>query len=600
MDCELREPIMADDGSGDDVSIPSFLMFKQDADLVKAEVMANNVVTMEMQWSVPFLDDRVEFELWTTPVDENSKEFQKEFEEAVVALGDRAYFTPQMYIYDGIRSGCRGADGENSCYNLCTNYGRYCATDADNDLDTGISGADVVEESLRRMCIWNLYGMNDGIGVHWWDYVNEFMLRCDTEEYFSDNQCINDAMEHSNVDTGKIDQCMADSGGLEEDVENILLEAQLLAKDTSSVVILPTMLVNGVSINGSLDLPTVFKAICAGYASGANPSVCTMCDDCPNQKSCIANGYCGTSQTTEAPIASIKPESNISITTVMEESEEIDNGIYDDAIGVTTAAASEANIDTSKNPEESTISSATTAPVATTTSTATAPAASSKAGKLSPSSSAHSILVPMVSSKSSKEGDGSKISIMIWSKSVKVHTFMSIPTSSILSKSAKAQTKLSTDISMSIPASSSPKSKSTKFAKGATLPYSKTGKSVKQHQEHQQHNQPFKPKADKYSSESKYDVENSSMSMKSSSSSSTASSLSSPSISSSPLSPKSAKSVFFAKSQKSNSSNEVTLNNDITTAAAGSQDHIGAKSDKHRLFRNRKQVVSTRNVVLHH
>lgn len=33
--CETKEPIMADDGSGSDVTIPSFLMYKQDADPIK-------------------------------------------------------------------------------------------------------------------------------------------------------------------------------------------------------------------------------------------------------------------------------------------------------------------------------------------------------------------------------------------------------------------------------------------------------------------------------------------------------------------------------------------------------------------------------------
>ena len=33
--CETKEPIMADDGSGKDVTIPSYLMFKQDADPIK-------------------------------------------------------------------------------------------------------------------------------------------------------------------------------------------------------------------------------------------------------------------------------------------------------------------------------------------------------------------------------------------------------------------------------------------------------------------------------------------------------------------------------------------------------------------------------------
>lgn len=33
--CEAVEPIMADDGSGADITIPSFLLYKPDADKVK-------------------------------------------------------------------------------------------------------------------------------------------------------------------------------------------------------------------------------------------------------------------------------------------------------------------------------------------------------------------------------------------------------------------------------------------------------------------------------------------------------------------------------------------------------------------------------------
>jgi len=197
-----------------------------------------------------------------------------------------------MGIYDGIKSGCQDEDGVNDCYNLCTNNGRYCATDPDNDLDRGISGADVVRESLRRICIWKMHGADDGVGAPWWDYVDEFLFRCQTEEYFMSKQCANDAMKHAKVDQKKVDACMAKSGGMEEDVENSLLAKQLYEKDKSGVVILPAMYVNRVSIRGSLEFPTVFKAICAGYSTGTTPSVCTTCSNCNDQKDCLAKGAC--------------------------------------------------------------------------------------------------------------------------------------------------------------------------------------------------------------------------------------------------------------------------------------------------------------------
>ena len=49
-DCETKEPIMADDGSGADITIPSFLMFKQDADPIKETLMQNKIVRMSLSW----------------------------------------------------------------------------------------------------------------------------------------------------------------------------------------------------------------------------------------------------------------------------------------------------------------------------------------------------------------------------------------------------------------------------------------------------------------------------------------------------------------------------------------------------------------------
>lgn len=281
---------MADDGSGQDISIPSYLMFKKDADEVKAELRANHMVQIEMSWALPTPDDRVEYDLWTVPSDVVSRDFQKNFKEVAVALGDRAYFTPHQYVYDGIKSHCQGADGENMCFNLCTNNGRYCATDPDNDLDHGISGADVVKESLRRICIWKHYGESDGIGVEWWDYVAEFLHRCDTPDYFSNDDCIKDAFKHSGINWDTIDRCMSDSGGLKADAPNSFLDLEMAAQTRRGVIVLPTAFVNTVALRGALTIPTVFSAICAGYLEGTEPKICTQCAKCPDEIGCVRSG----------------------------------------------------------------------------------------------------------------------------------------------------------------------------------------------------------------------------------------------------------------------------------------------------------------------
>ena len=283
---------MADDGSGSDISIPSFLMFKVDADAVKAVVKNDQPVQLEMSWSLPNPHDRVEYDLWTVPSDVVSQNFLRTFKNIAKGLGDRAYFTPHMYIYDGIRTHCQGNNGENFCYNLCTNNGRYCATDPDNDLDKGISGADVVKEALRRVCIWKHYGEQDGIGEVWWNYVGEFLDRCNTPDYFMNEDCVKDCYKHSGVDGDKISRCMDDSGGLVKDAPNAFLDLEISAQNERGVVVLPTAYVNTAAIRGQLSSVNMFKAICAGYAEGATPSLCNQCAHCGDPVACVSTGKC--------------------------------------------------------------------------------------------------------------------------------------------------------------------------------------------------------------------------------------------------------------------------------------------------------------------
>jgi len=291
-DCQNAEPIMADDGSGGDIFIPSFLMFKHDAETIKSEVKLDHMVQIEMQWALPTPDDRVEYDLWTVPSDTVSKEFQKSWGEVAKKLDKHVYFTPHQYIYDGVKSHCQGNDGKNMCFNLCTNNGRYCATDPDSDLEHGISGADVVRESLRRICIWKHYGESDGIGEKYWNYITHFLDRCDTPDYFASKDCANDAMKLAKVDQEAINRCINDSGGTESNSGNTLMDLEMAAQARRGVVILPTVFVNTVALRGALNVESVFNAVCAGFLQGTQPDVCNTCNGCRDVVGCAKKGVC--------------------------------------------------------------------------------------------------------------------------------------------------------------------------------------------------------------------------------------------------------------------------------------------------------------------
>jgi len=317
--CELREPLMADDGSSEDITIPSILLFKEDADLIKATLIKNKVVRMDLSWPVPEPNNTVSYELWFTPTDPIS-DFLNNFDVAAAAFGKRVSFTPHMYIYDGNEADCvvNTTVDESPCGNLCTNAGRYCAPDPDDNMEYGASGADVVKESLRRECIWNIYGSQqknhtagdahdhhgekreheEGSksprlfrGQEWWDYIQYFMANCDTTVLFISEACIANAYKAASINAGLVKQCMNDSGGIVNATINTVLEAQLTAKKERNVVVLPVVYVNDEPIRGYLDFSVIFKAVCAGFRD--TPDICAKCSNCGDEYGCVAyHGHC--------------------------------------------------------------------------------------------------------------------------------------------------------------------------------------------------------------------------------------------------------------------------------------------------------------------
>jgi len=294
--CENNEPIMADDGSGGDIDIPAFLIMKHDADIIKAQMVDNGQnIQIQMGWMLPQQDDRVEYELWTVPSEHVSKEFQKNWKTVAPAFAEHIYFTPREYVYDGARIDCLSERNREMCSTLCTNNRRYCAMDPDFDINKGISGRQVVIESLRRICIWKQYGSSDGIGLSYWDYISNFLDKCDSEDFFASEKCVGDVYKAAKIDGKVIDRCMRDSGGTDNDNDNTFLDLEIKAQERRGVVVLPTIFVNAVALRGALTENTVISAICAGFMEGTAPNICNKCSSCGNKLLCVQNdGKCDT------------------------------------------------------------------------------------------------------------------------------------------------------------------------------------------------------------------------------------------------------------------------------------------------------------------
>ncbi|GMH92405.1 hypothetical protein TrVE_jg3634 [Triparma verrucosa] len=296
--CKSIPPMMGDDVTAPGTAtIPTVLIKKQDGEFATEYLMSDHCTNFncpaKFSFRVPAPDDRVEWELfegssWYPDAETYGRTSPLlDFLPYVQALGDSAYFTPHYQVFEGLppREDCHsGMFG--SCSTLCTNHGRYCAYDPDG-LGVGNTGADVVAEALRRLCIWKHYsvGVDVGTGPKWWQYNLEFLNQCDNRLNYPstyDWTCASNVMLSVGIDKAVIEDCMEESGGTVDATENTLLQNEVEAWKNAGVTheVSSEIGVNSVAISGAVTPQKTFAAICHGILDGTWPEVCTKCASC--------------------------------------------------------------------------------------------------------------------------------------------------------------------------------------------------------------------------------------------------------------------------------------------------------------------------------
>jgi hypothetical protein len=214
-----------------------------------------------------------------------------------VALQEQAHLSPRFSLIQGSQFQCNEQkDNDGPCDHLCTNHGRYCAIHARE-----LSGHAIVTETLRRLCIWKHYGeavkgSDDNVvdPVVWWDYVIYHRTNCYGPHEYADEDCLAKAYKHAKIKKDLMDECMTDSGGLDDDNINTLLEDMITEQDRSGVVALPALQVHRQVLDHTSSYG-LFESICRHFwtsNSASVPEMCETCGACPNVIGCLEKGKC--------------------------------------------------------------------------------------------------------------------------------------------------------------------------------------------------------------------------------------------------------------------------------------------------------------------
>jgi hypothetical protein len=300
-DCIPKSPGVTNDGSGSDISIPTFMIFKDLAHPLKVHLRDNDKPALaELMWGLrPVLDDQPEclplsMHMWTTPYDlgVSLQEYQN-FYNVAKHLEGKVYFRPTYTLIDGTRFDCPSHQGQQDspCDHLCSNGGRYCTTHSKD-----LSGYSVVMETLRRLCIWHRLedkGNSTKDTAPWWNYVLYFKEHCmDSPYHFADGNCVHAAYQHAKLDEAVISQCMTDTGHPSNDEPNTLLEEMLQHTKQSGVVSLPSITVNHQPLE-HFSSTELFRVLCEEYYYDPNvkvPEICKQCAACLNAMDCLEKG----------------------------------------------------------------------------------------------------------------------------------------------------------------------------------------------------------------------------------------------------------------------------------------------------------------------
>lgn len=241
--------------------------------------------------------------------------------------GQIIYIKAHLYVGNGLtEEGCRiewvdtdtGISTEravvsDSCQRQCTNGGRYCAPEVPDDLNPSIEPKQLVEETLRRLCIDDLYHATD---LKHWEYLEAFeTLQCHQKEDMA--ACSKDALAqvaHTNWES--VEDCMQLAGGLEQDVMNVRLQEQLDRQQESySLSNLPMLHIAGSLFNGpSWDVETIFDTVCQAYNDvfDMTPISCGFCRSCQDVRKCLWYLECdGTPFDTQTYIEGSKLNNNV-------------------------------------------------------------------------------------------------------------------------------------------------------------------------------------------------------------------------------------------------------------------------------------------------
>lgn len=262
----LTDEFNIDDQYGEKVGIPTVIINKEAAELIKSySTLDNNEkVILSIKFSGAKESGRLELDMFFRSDDVKALSFFKEFDSYKEKIGERLDFRPiykyNIFLYEETSDSIDA----NKVKSPCIKQQHFCVSE-NNDLHID-NPRFILMENVRQSCIYLVLPLND-----YWEYMIQFSELCADINNPSFNQnCAENAMKAAYIDSKKekIENCMKDLIQQKSKVED---DYNLFNK--KKVYKVPELMINGVKYRGTWLSKNIFTTICNGFLD--DDEICT-------------------------------------------------------------------------------------------------------------------------------------------------------------------------------------------------------------------------------------------------------------------------------------------------------------------------------------
>ena len=261
MNTDIKNVIMNDDGTGNDIKIPIVMISKKNGDILVDYIKqnSNEKIFVEINF-IKKSSEKVDFKLFFSSSEKRAYTLINNLKQYLYKFGDQVTFTP-IYVAHPDPSYDKNFPKHTK---NCLSKGKYCYFPKETTITQ--DGIKILMEDLRQKCFFQL--KKNSINSYY-NYLNIFYYKCINDGIDNFNEvCSQKVMENLGYPGDILTECIANSFGVNNlngpflDNENSIFENEYKEIINYKLTSFPAVTINKNPLNGIIKESKIIIEIC--------------------------------------------------------------------------------------------------------------------------------------------------------------------------------------------------------------------------------------------------------------------------------------------------------------------------------------------------